>query len=152
MQLFVVGGQLLVVGGQLLVVSGFVVAGLDEKVLSTMNWKFGKLMAMKSNFEKLRVYRLSEKMSDQVWNLVADWDWFEKRTVGLQLVRAAICGANIAEGEDAAAMWITSGSCEWRAVRLTRQSIFCDELIAANFSKFRRWRRSNRCSMNWAPR
>jgi hypothetical protein len=46
-------------------------------------------MAMKSNFEKLRVYRLSEKMADQVWNLVADWDWFEKRTVGLQLVRAA---------------------------------------------------------------
>jgi four helix bundle protein len=71
-----------------------------RRSLSTITWKFRKLAGMKSNFEKLRVYRLSEKVADQVWNLVADWDWFEKRTLGLQLVRAAdSVGANIAEGE-----------------------------------------------------
>lgn len=55
---------------------------------------------MKSNFENLRVYRLSEKISDHIWDLVLQWNSFAKDTVGRQLVRAAdSVGANIAEGE-----------------------------------------------------
>lgn len=50
-------------------------------------------------FENLDVYRLSENMSDAVWDLVIAWDPFAKQTVGSQLVRAAdSVGANIAEG------------------------------------------------------
>jgi len=54
---------------------------------------------MKSAFESLRVYRLSEKLADEIWDLVIAWDIFARDTVGRQLVRAAdSVGANIAEG------------------------------------------------------
>ena len=53
----------------------------------------------RTNFEKLDVYRLSEKLADDVWNIVIAWDGFAKDTVGKQIVRAAdSVGANIAEG------------------------------------------------------
>ncbi len=53
----------------------------------------------KTNFEKLRVYRLSENLADQIWNIVLGWDYLASDTVGKQLVRAAdSVGANIAEG------------------------------------------------------
>jgi len=53
----------------------------------------------KVNFENLRIYDLSEKLADSIWNLVVRWDGFAKDTVGKQLVRAAdSIGANIAEG------------------------------------------------------
>src|SRR5439155_7594444 len=49
--------------------------------------------------ESLRVYRLSEKLADEIWDLVVGWDIFARDTVGRQLVRAAdSVGANIAEG------------------------------------------------------
>src|SRR5438132_14374059 len=51
------------------------------------------------NFENLRIYELSEKLADNVWESVLPWDGFAKDTVGKQLVRAAdSIGANIAEG------------------------------------------------------
>jgi four helix bundle protein len=50
-------------------------------------------------FQNLDVYRLSEKLSDLVWDLAADWNGFARDTVGKQIVRAAdSVGANIAEG------------------------------------------------------
>jgi four helix bundle protein len=53
----------------------------------------------KVGFENLRVYRLSEKLADEVWIAVAKWDYLAKDTVGRQLIRAAdSIGANIAEG------------------------------------------------------
>ena len=51
------------------------------------------------DFEKLDVYRLAEKLGDEVWAIVTGWDHFAKDTVGKQLVRATdSIGANIAEG------------------------------------------------------
>jgi four helix bundle protein len=53
----------------------------------------------RTNFEKLRVYQLSEKLADQIWEVVIEWDNFARDTVGKQLVRAAdSVGANISEG------------------------------------------------------
>lgn len=53
----------------------------------------------KTNFEKLDIYRLSERLSDQLWSIVVLWDFLAKDTVGKQLVRAGdSIGANIAEG------------------------------------------------------
>ncbi len=53
----------------------------------------------KSNFEHLEVYQLSEILSDKVWDIVIEWNYFAKDTVGKQLVTAAdSIGANIAEG------------------------------------------------------
>jgi four helix bundle protein len=50
-------------------------------------------------FEDLRVFQTSERLADAVWDIVSAWDYFEKDTVGKQLVRAAdSIGANIAEG------------------------------------------------------
>ena len=51
------------------------------------------------DFEKLQVYRLSEKLANEIWKIVMQWDSFSKDTVGKQMVRAAdSIGANIAEG------------------------------------------------------
>lgn len=53
----------------------------------------------RSDYEDLEVYQLSEDLSDVVWQVVSTWHYFEKDTVGKQLVRAAdSVGANIVEG------------------------------------------------------
>jgi four helix bundle protein len=53
----------------------------------------------KTNFEKLRVYQLSEELADRVWEVVLRWNVIARDTVGKQLIRAAdSIGANIAEG------------------------------------------------------
>jgi len=50
-------------------------------------------------FEDLRVFQLAEKLCDDIWNIVTSWEYFEKNSVGMQLVKAAdSIGANIAEG------------------------------------------------------
>jgi four helix bundle protein len=54
----------------------------------------------RSNFENLRVYRLSEDIADTIWDVTMSWSNFARDTVGKQLVRAAdSIGANIAEGD-----------------------------------------------------
>ena len=53
----------------------------------------------RTNFEKLRVYQLSEKLADHVWEIVLGWNNLARDTVGKQLIRSAdSIGANIAEG------------------------------------------------------
>jgi four helix bundle protein len=50
-------------------------------------------------FEDLRVYQLSEEISDFLWEVVSTWKHLARDTVGKQLIRAAdSIGANIAEG------------------------------------------------------
>jgi len=54
---------------------------------------------VRKGFEGLRVYELSEKLSDLVWKIAKDWDQLAKDTMGRQLIQAAdSIGANIAEG------------------------------------------------------
>lgn len=54
---------------------------------------------MKTKFEDLEIYKLSEKLSDEVWYMVIKWDHFQKNTIGTQLVNATDgVGSNIAEG------------------------------------------------------
>ena len=53
----------------------------------------------KTNFENLQIYKLSEKLADDLWKIVVCWDRLAKDTIGKQLVRAGdSIGANIAEG------------------------------------------------------
>jgi four helix bundle protein len=53
----------------------------------------------RTNFEKLQVYQLAEKLADEIWRVARKWDYFARDTVGKQVVRAAdSIGANIAEG------------------------------------------------------
>jgi four helix bundle protein len=53
----------------------------------------------RTNFENLRVYQLSEQLSDVVWDIVLTWSYFPRDTIGKQLVKAAdSVGANFAEG------------------------------------------------------
>ncbi|HET9787555.1 MAG TPA: four helix bundle protein [Pyrinomonadaceae bacterium] len=53
----------------------------------------------RTNFGRLRVYQLSEKLADQIWDIVLGWNFFARITVGKQLVTAAdSVGANISEG------------------------------------------------------
>jgi hypothetical protein len=37
----------------------------------------------RSNFEKLRVYGLSEKLADELWKIVTPWGYFERDKRGL---------------------------------------------------------------------
>jgi four helix bundle protein len=47
----------------------------------------------------LRVVQQAEKISDEVWHLVRQWGWFDKKIVGEQLVRSCdSIGANLTEG------------------------------------------------------
>ena len=49
--------------------------------------------------EDLYIFKLADELSDYVWDVVQKWDWFAKKTLGDQYVRAAdSVAANIAEG------------------------------------------------------
>jgi four helix bundle protein len=50
------------------------------------------------SLKDVQVYRLARRLVQEVWEVVATWDYFGKRTVGEQLVRAVdSISANIAE-------------------------------------------------------
>ena len=54
---------------------------------------------MRSNFRDLDAYRLAAAIGDDLYPVVAAWDWFARRSVGMQLMRSAdSIAANIAEG------------------------------------------------------
>lgn len=54
---------------------------------------------MNYKLEDLEVYNLSEVISDKIWDIVVNWEYFAKDTIGKQLCRAAdSISANIAEG------------------------------------------------------
>jgi four helix bundle protein len=56
-------------------------------------------LIMKPQFLSLDVVRLAERLANIVWKMVRRWDYFTKKTLGSQLVRAAdAVGANLAEG------------------------------------------------------
>ncbi|MBC8313910.1 MAG: four helix bundle protein [Bacteroidales bacterium] len=49
--------------------------------------------------EELKVYQLSMDISEKIWNVVANWKYFEKDTIGKQLVRSAdSISTNLSEG------------------------------------------------------
>ncbi|MFQ5583879.1 MAG: four helix bundle protein [Calditrichia bacterium] len=49
--------------------------------------------------EELQVYRLAMIIADKIWNIVLEWDYFAKDTIGKQLVKAAdSVAANLSEG------------------------------------------------------
>jgi len=51
------------------------------------------------DFEQLDVYKLAEILGDEIWKTVVNWQYFEKDTVGKQMIRSAdSVAANIAEG------------------------------------------------------
>lgn len=53
----------------------------------------------RTNFESLQVYQLAEKLADTIWDIVLNWQYFAKATIGEQLVDSAdSVGSNIAEG------------------------------------------------------
>jgi four helix bundle protein len=51
------------------------------------------------NIFEMDVYKLSMEVGEKVWNIVSKWSYFEKDTVGKQLVRAIdSVAANLSEG------------------------------------------------------
>jgi four helix bundle protein len=51
------------------------------------------------NVEDLKVYELSMSVGEKVWEIVSKWNYFEKDTIGKQLVRAVdSIAANLSEG------------------------------------------------------
>ena len=54
----------------------------------------------RTKFEELQVYQLAEKLADEIWQIVQEWNQFAKDTMGKQIVRSAdSIGANIAVRE-----------------------------------------------------
>lgn len=49
--------------------------------------------------EELNIYKLADEISDSIWELADAWTYFQKDTIGKQLVRSAdSISTNIAEG------------------------------------------------------
>lgn len=74
----------------------------------------------RTNFEKLDVYKLSEKLADLIWNIVIRWNLLAQDTVGKQLIRSCdSIGANVAEGTGRG-----SSNENKRFARIARGSLF----------------------------
>ena len=70
-------------------------------------------------FHELRVFQHAEQLCDKIWDIVKTWPYFEKDTIGKQLVKAAdSIGANIAEGSGRA-----TKKDNHRFVRISRGSL-----------------------------
>ncbi|HYJ87507.1 MAG TPA: hypothetical protein VEW46_15710 [Pyrinomonadaceae bacterium] len=39
----------------------------------------------RTNFERLRVYKLAENLADRIWEVVLKWEYLPKDTVGKQM-------------------------------------------------------------------
>lgn len=51
------------------------------------------------NLEDINAYNIADKLSDCIWEIVSRWDWFNKRTLGIQYVNSSdSVGGNISEG------------------------------------------------------
>ena len=49
--------------------------------------------------DDIRCYLIASQISDYVWKIVKEWDWFNKKTIGAQLTESVdSVAANIAEG------------------------------------------------------
>lgn len=54
---------------------------------------------MISNLEDFKTYNLAMELGEKVWKIVKSWEYFEKDTIGKQLVRAVdSIAANLSEG------------------------------------------------------
>ena len=54
---------------------------------------------MITTLEEFKAYNFAMDLAEEVWAVVAKWSWFEKDTVGKQLVRAAdSIASNLSEG------------------------------------------------------
>jgi four helix bundle protein len=57
------------------------------------------LKGERMKLEDLQVYQLSMSLGDRIWDIVVNWDYFAKDTIGKQLVKAAdSVASNISEG------------------------------------------------------
>lgn len=87
----------------------------------------------RTNFERLRVYQRSEKLADQIWQVVLGGTI----SLGIQL-ESRLCDRPIAlepispKVQDVDVTWIISGLFEWRAALSMKHNIGSDELINAN--------------------
>jgi len=64
-----------------------------------IRWSLIVKIIGKMNIDDLQVYKLSMELSDKIWLSVGTWKYFEKDTLGKQLVRAAdSIAANLSEG------------------------------------------------------
>jgi four helix bundle protein len=71
-------------------------------------------------FQELRVYQLAERLADDIWKIVNEWESLPQDTVGKQIIRSAdSISANIAEG-------VGRGSYQdnRRFVRIARGSLY----------------------------
>ena len=56
-------------------------------------------MKKKLSIEDLEVYSLANRVGQQIWEIVINWNYFERDTIGKQFCRSAdSISANIAEG------------------------------------------------------
>ena len=54
---------------------------------------------MIKSLDDFKVYNLAMELSEEIWGVVIGWDYFQKDTVGKQLVRATdSIAANLSEG------------------------------------------------------
>jgi len=53
---------------------------------------------MLKNIKDIEVYILAEDLSNKLWNIVKQWNYFERDSIGKQIVRSSdSISANIAE-------------------------------------------------------
>jgi hypothetical protein len=106
----------------------------------------------RTNFENLAVYQMSERLADEIWDIVQGWTNFARDTVGKQIVRAAdSVGANIAEAAVDSTTARTNGSFGFLVAPSTRRSTGWAGRFGGNSCPTLRSRHSARSSITCRP-
>lgn len=85
---------------------------------------------MKSKFEDLEIFQLSEKLADTVWEMVIKWDDFPKKTVEVSQQKQQMVQVQVFQkDQEKGVTWILEDILEYPAALCMKQSIGLEELI-----------------------
>jgi hypothetical protein len=77
----------------------------------------------KTNFENLEIYQLSEKLADEIWEIVLAWNNLAIQSANKLFVLLTVSARILQKEADAELCKTIADFCEWQEARFMKQDI-----------------------------